>query len=81
MTIKMIADMFFAQYNEVDINVRMEGGLRGRYERFTKDSFYERYKFWLDEEVILMDFQTHYIFNDRRTRKCERPMLFMMYAE
>ena len=81
MTIKMIADMFFAQYNEIDINVEMVGGLHGHSKRFTKESFYQEYEPWFDEKVVTMAFQTHYLFNGELESKCERPILFMVYAE
>ena len=81
MTIKMIADMFFAQYNEIDISVEMYGGMRGKRKTYTKETFYAEFNGWLDEAVVTVSFETHYTFCGEIVKKMDRPILFIGYAQ
>lgn len=80
MTIRKIANFYFNNYPKININVEMWGGLRGRYTLYTKKSFEVELNGWLDEEVIIMHFDTHaHNYADGTISKRDYPVLYICY--
>lgn len=60
MTIKNIVNFYLDQYQEIDINIEMLGGMKGTEHRYTKETFNkELADFCEDIEPIAVNFQTH----------------------
>lgn len=80
MTIQNIIDFYFSQYEILAIKVEMLGGIRGRYNTYTKEEFLKFINGWNDDEVITASFGTYY--TNYATVDCtkkEIPTLYICY--
>lgn len=79
MTIRTIIDFYFSQYETIEIKGEYDKGISGKFYTYTKKEFLETWDEWLDEEVVIVNFQTHYAYKKTVLDKMEIPKLYFLY--
>lgn len=79
MKIYDVLDFYYSKYDKLHLWIRMNGGIPGRYHDFTKKEALDFIAGYEYENVIRIDFQTHYFFKGDATEPLEIPSLFIVY--
>lgn len=82
MTLKMVADFYFANYETLSIKIHYTGyeKITGYYNH-TKESFERVYSDFLNDKVLNVSFQEYYTFKEDATIKAEIPILYLLCEE
>ena len=79
MSIINVINFYYSLYPVISLHVKMSGGIEGRYHEFTKAEALDFLAGYENEEVVNVDFATHFTFKGNATNKMPIPMLYILY--
>lgn len=74
-----VINFYYANYDVIEINVEFNEGIKGSYQRFTKQEAYVFLEGFYDEEAVIIIFETHTTFCGKISHELEVPLLYILY--
>jgi hypothetical protein len=74
-----VINFYYASHEVIEIKVRANEGIDGRYHKFTKQEACDFLDGFYDEEVAEIIFQTHSIYCGKISYEFEVPLLYILY--